>query len=183
MKTKLHTPSLLSLLLLAFLLMASDCDKENLSPLEQLPPATQTGAFTFGCLINGEAFLPSGNPLGGPVLSAFYIQSNGTYTMNISGKKGGGENLERISIGALDIEALTEGVYPLVSEASGNLFGKYKLGLDSSYTTDEAPGTLTITHLDTQVGIISGTFEFTVTDNEGKQIAITDGRFDMLYTN
>jgi len=29
--------------------------------LEQLPPATQTGANTFGCLLNGEAWTPSGN--------------------------------------------------------------------------------------------------------------------------
>jgi len=40
-----------------FFLTGNFCDKEdNLTPEEQLPPKTQTGAQTFGCLINGEAF-------------------------------------------------------------------------------------------------------------------------------
>lgn len=29
-------------------------------PEDQLPPATQTGAGTFGCLINGQPWTPAG---------------------------------------------------------------------------------------------------------------------------
>ena len=47
------------LLFLMIPLLATNCeDDPPLSPLEQLPPATQTGEYTFGCLVNGEAFVP-----------------------------------------------------------------------------------------------------------------------------
>ena len=45
---------------LAILLIAASCKKtktESESP-DQLPPITQTGANTFGCLINGNVWLP-----------------------------------------------------------------------------------------------------------------------------
>lgn len=45
------------------------------------------------------------------------------------------------------------------------------------------PGTLTITRFDNKEFIISGTFEFNVLDTNGKEIKITDGRFDLNYTN
>ena len=47
---------------LAILLIAASCKKtktESESP-DQLPPITQTGANTFGCLINGNVWLPKG---------------------------------------------------------------------------------------------------------------------------
>jgi hypothetical protein len=53
----------LSIIFIAFVLMASGCKKNNNSnnsPIDQLPPATQIGANTFGCLINGQAFTPGG---------------------------------------------------------------------------------------------------------------------------
>ena len=51
---KLPTP-----LLLAALLGLSQCKKHD--PESALPPATQTGASTFGCLVNGQAWTPKGN--------------------------------------------------------------------------------------------------------------------------
>lgn len=49
------------LLLLAALLGLSQCKKHDPDPVDQLPPATQTGANTFGCLLNGQLWTPSGN--------------------------------------------------------------------------------------------------------------------------
>jgi hypothetical protein len=47
-------------LLVALCLVSSGCSEdEELSPEEQLPPITQTGENTFGCLINGELFMPT----------------------------------------------------------------------------------------------------------------------------
>lgn len=50
-------------LALALLTQCSKCkdDPTPATPTDQLPPVTQTGAGTFGCLLNGQAFLPSGN--------------------------------------------------------------------------------------------------------------------------
>jgi hypothetical protein len=47
----------------------TSCDKNDddspQDPVSQLPPATMTGANTFGALLDGEPFIPSGgiNPL------------------------------------------------------------------------------------------------------------------------
>ncbi len=49
------------ILLLAALLGLSQCKKKDPDPVDQLPPATQTGANTFGCLVNGQAWTPNGN--------------------------------------------------------------------------------------------------------------------------
>jgi len=49
-----------SALLLAALQGLAQCKKYDPSPEEQLPPATQTGANTFGCLLNGQPWSPSG---------------------------------------------------------------------------------------------------------------------------
>lgn len=87
MKTTFKT---LSMAAIALSFLAAECDKEKLAPIDQLPPATQTGANTFGCLINGEVFKPSGSNLGGPVLSASYILYNGKYGLSIGASQGGG---------------------------------------------------------------------------------------------
>ncbi len=170
----------LSIAVIALSFLAAECEKEKLSPIDQLPPATQTGANTFGCLINGEAFKPSGSNLGGPILSASYILYNGKYGLSIGASRGGGGDMVVIAIFATEMpEPLAEGTYSLISYGPGNISGAYKLGLDDVSTTEENPGTLVITKLDTGAGIISGTFEFTVTDIHGNTIEITDGRFDM----
>jgi hypothetical protein len=68
--------------LFASLLTLFSCSKDDnksQKPIDQLPLATQTGANTAGCLVNGEAFLPTGTSLGGPILSCFYQQNQYGY--------------------------------------------------------------------------------------------------------
>lgn len=50
-------PSLL-IVFTFLLLIASSCKKD--ANKDKLPPATQTGENTFGCLINGEVYIPKG---------------------------------------------------------------------------------------------------------------------------
>src|SRR6267154_2475104 len=52
------------------------------TPKEVLPAATQTGANTFGCLVNGKVWLPKGNN-GTSNLSLSYdpILNNGTFDL------------------------------------------------------------------------------------------------------
>ena len=49
------------LLLLLLPLALLGCKKDDPKPEDQLPPATRTGANTFGCLVNGQAWTPNGN--------------------------------------------------------------------------------------------------------------------------
>ena len=62
-------------LLYSSLLLLTQCSKckndpapePPKDPLALLPPETQTGQRTFGCLVNGQAWTPAGNPFGGPL--------------------------------------------------------------------------------------------------------------------
>jgi len=159
-------------------------DDQTINPIALLPPATQTGAQTFGCLINGQPFVP---PIfGSNAPSAFYQFVDGAYTLGISAGTGGGNQLKSILIGALDVPEISTLNYQLKSEQSGNFLGKYLIGGGIVYTgitSDINPGVLTITRFDSDNFIISGTFSFTVLDNDGNEINITEGRFDMNFTN
>tara|TARA_B110000090_G_C13112588_1_gene342978 strand:+ start:106 stop:648 length:543 start_codon:yes stop_codon:yes gene_type:complete len=176
------------LLLLTITVTLSCCNKNDddqpINPIDQLPPATQTGAQTFGCLINGEPFVPPSFGSNSP--SAFYQFVDGAYTFNISGSKGGGASLQSISIGGIDVNELQEITYSLYEESQNNHYGEYNIGggiTFSGTSSQENPGTLTITNFDQANFIISGTFDFTLLDNDGNEINITNGRFDMNYTN
>jgi hypothetical protein len=186
-KHKIFSKSLFILLFTTFAL--SCCNKEDnptipVSELSKLPPATQTGAQTFGCLINGKAFVPPKFGTNAP--SAFYQFVAGAYTLGINASSGGGSELKSILIGALDVPAIGTNIYQLKSEESGNFLSKYLIGggiTFSGVTSDSNPGVITITRFDPTNFIISGTFEFTVLDDNGNEIKITNGRFDMQYTN
>lgn len=47
--------------IMVLLLSCSGCKEGILSPKEELPPATQEGLNTFGCLVNGEVWVPKGS--------------------------------------------------------------------------------------------------------------------------
>lgn len=176
---------ILQLILILGLALNTSCDKnDDPAPIDQLPPATQTGEQTFGCLINGEAFVPA--LFGGRAPRAFYQFVRGAYTFNISGSRGNEKEQFTVVIGGIDVNRLSKGTYELKEEMEGNHYGQLLIGggLELNATSSqERPGTLQINYLDEQTGIISGTFEFTVYDNNGNEIKITDGRFDMNYTN
>jgi len=177
---------ILKIIFVFFLLMNTNCKKDDddtKTALEQLPQATQTGAQTFGCLIDGKPFIPDSFGSGRP--SAFYQFVGGSYTLGISATKKSNQS-QTVLISALDVEKIIENNYLLISYQSGNLSGRYLLsgGIDLSVsTTDKNSGTLTITNFDEEKFIISGIFEFAVLDTDGKEIKITDGRFDLNYTN
>lgn len=43
-------------------------------------------------------------------------------------------------------------------------------------------GELTITHLDEERQIVSGTFWFDAVNKQGEKVQVREGRFDMRYT-
>ncbi|WP_289023772.1 hypothetical protein [uncultured Salegentibacter sp.] len=173
--------------ILFFVLFIYSCDKNDdqpQSPIDQLPPATQTGEQTFGCLIDGEPFISDNFGRGRP--SAFYQYIDGKYTFNIGAYKSSDSTLN-VAIAGRNIEGLQESIFRLIEEEDENIFGKLIISkggiqLNSSSLT-ENPGELIITNFDPDNFILSGTFEFTVLDEEGNEIEITDGRFDVKYTN
>lgn len=169
------------LIALSGLLLVSSCKKEG----DKLPSATQTGANTFGCLVNGKAWVPTGrgafsgvNPTSG----GFFAQVDGTISIYVTAY---GQDDEitiylknATATGTYHMDQNTSiKPYAVLPEAS---YGMYALLYNPEYVTDSLhSGTVTITHADLNAGIVSGTFEMQVYQmNTGKIINITDGRFD-----
>jgi hypothetical protein len=176
-----------TLLLIGILLTLNSCEKKDdptLTPIEQLPKATKTGANTAGCLVNGEAFLPKGfSPSGN--LRCFYINQN-TFTLSISDI--GSNRTNSVYIETNNEELEVNKIYNLNQLRSSNdsKFAEYIIfrdnGNDEKYTTTpNITGELVITHHDYNNAIISGTFWFDAVNNIEEKVEVREGRFDMKY--
>lgn len=110
---------LFCLLSLSVLLLTSaKCRKDkNNNPIDQLPPETQTGANTFGCLVNGEVFKPGGAQLNGGSLNSVYqfIMPNTSsgYTFGVSAKNQKQSCLYKTVAFRFDSIMMKPGIYPL----------------------------------------------------------------------
>lgn len=178
------------LLLFAALFLLTSCDKDKdddkpTNPIDQLPPATQTGANTFGCLLDGEVFKP-GNTHNS--YQCFYQYVNGGYHFNVSANKTSNNILKGIVIGTIKLEIIQGQTLNLYERIEGNAFGSLS-NLDDntgSYQFNETSiintGELKITKLDFKNNIVSGTFWFDVKDDKGVLHQIREGRFDMQFT-
>lgn len=176
--------------LLASLLLGASCRKTKLeipkTELEKLPAITQTGANTFGCLVDGVAWLPNGTKPqnGGPNIQlyvdptfqggAFYITGHKYNTPDSDVSIGSGicttSGLFNFSnnFNSASYYKTIEGSLPCqISSGNGNI---YKTGF------------LNISKYDLTTGIFSGTFEFKLYKPQsvcGDTISITNGRFDV----
>ena len=179
---------LLFLLLLASFFTFSDCKKNKPNnPVDELPPETQTGANTFGCLVDGKVFIPKGDPFGGPIKKAAYQFVNGGYYFNISGSRSSGDEVSSVSVFG-DSSIISVGSFNLGKrKVAGLMSGQYlysKIGtLGNSYYTNEINrGEIVVTKFDQTKQIVSGTFWFDAIDSTtGKIIQIREGRFDMPF--
>jgi len=180
---------LLLLFLAAVICIAPSCKKSNpapVDPLSQLPPATQTGANTFGCLVNGQAFLPSSNFSSGQTpYQCNYIYTNGGYNFFVEGSNQAGSNyISEISLGTVLLPIHENQTLNLEDyNVSGKACGAYDIILRDSYTTkSNVKGQLYISKLDSINQIVAGTFFFNAVNSNGDTVHVTNGRFDMKYT-
>lgn len=166
----------LFLILPLWLLGSCEDDDDNTptNPIDQLPPATQTGANTFGCLVNGELFVVKNTSL----LTAIYqgnILQLGAYYKT--------DNQDKGIIIWLDTEIETGTTYVLNENISNIAYFKdFISGCTDYQTFTPNSGTITINSFNQNQFIISGTFEFEVSSpNCQENINITNGRFDLQY--
>ncbi len=166
-------------LLLAALLL-SQCKKKDPTPEEQLPPATQTGTGTFGCLVNGQAWTPKGSD-GTSNYSIYYDPSYAQGILSVAVYRYGEKDNDKQTMGIYSDSIKGEGVYVLNKPSRRGASFKDRLtGCDYN---NRDPGifhkcVLTITRLDKQAGIVSGTFWFTLYKAGCDSVRVTDGRFD-----
>ncbi len=158
-------------LIFGVLLIILGCNKDGLTK------ATQKGANTFSCKVNGKVFKPiyvGGLFNSSPVLSS---RNNAQYDFSVSA-----DNQETSESIALENPYIQKtGIYKLYADYpnrgvySGSIIDPGWYVTDSIYV-----GELTITRCDNLNHIYSGTFFFTAKDpNTGRTINVTDGRFDV----
>jgi hypothetical protein len=163
------------ILLIGILLTINSCSEKKeteLTPLEQLPEATQTGEKTFGCLINGEAFVVSNTSQQVAIYQGGVLQIGGA--INDSNR-----DINIILNISNPINLNTP--YDLTfSPDNLAIFVNNKVNCYYDYL-NTLNGSLTITSFDTINYIVSGRFEFSTNKNGCEDINITDGRFDLKY--
>lgn len=151
-----------------------------------MPEATTTGRNTFGCKINGETWVAYtdsfGAIIGGEqkldvrysessqharILANKVIQSEGCDTVNHS------FNLQMLNVEKGNITHF----------AFNGTFRDWRIG--RRYNVDSlSTNTVTITEVNTENRILSGTFEVQFISNDGMDtLKVTDGRFDAPYTH
>ena len=180
--------NILLCILLTTSLLAASCKKSKpgtaLTELEKLPPITQTGANTFGCLVDGVAWLPNGSKpqTGGPNIQvyvdptfqggAFYVTGHqyNNFQSQITFGSGGCTSGGLFDI-ALPLQAVSYTRFLNTintCEFSSSNSGSYRQGF------------FNISRYDLTNGIFSGTFEFTIKSQScGDTVRITNGRFDV----
>ncbi len=151
-----------------------------------LPPATQTGAGTFGCLVDGEVWIPRV-----PFFTVTYYHQYINLSERNDSITGGItcylvdvdkeiDNRMSMSFGKIKLntgkfcESDSVGICAEFRKTNGQRFQS------TSSNSDE--NCIEITHVDTSKNIISGTFNFIIHGQYGK-VVISDGRFDVKYIN
>ena len=182
------TTKLFIIIPLIFLLISS-CKKHEDN---ELPPATQTGANTFGCKINGVNWVANGNN------DSFYPQALQGGIDAVDTSLGGTKNefkrqlffsaynLNRTSFDLVLGREPFVGTYlfnkttrPEPAESNYINYGAFS-GMGGWFMTDSTnQGSITITYYNESRCIVAGTFQFdAVNKNTGEVIHVTEGRFD-----
>ncbi len=167
--------TLLVLFFISFTLIIS-CKKDGLTK------ATQNGANTFSCKINGTAFQPCQNQglFGGPTLyGGVSVSTIATATINAECNNPYPQR--HVSIYIDNFKGTGE--YNL-QDTANNICKYQEYVPDKNYLSFYTKtGKVTITKDDRTNFILSGTFEFTAANKDSLNdiVTVTSGRFDISY--
>ena len=159
----------------------ASCKKEK---EDTLPPATQIGAGTFGCKINGKVYIPKGSSgTGAPNPKVQYdVDLNGQPYLSIKTFQFPTTISSGIFVGFQFLQ--NTGMYSLKNSFS------FLLGTPSTYdncgSISNDPNTFSdgggmVTRLDIPSRIISGTFDFKYKTLQCDTVFVTEGRFDIKF--
>jgi hypothetical protein len=166
------------------LLLFCTCKKNE---VDALPPLTMEGKNTFGCLIDGKAYVPNGGSgynadkaVEGGYQAIEWKDIKNCIWIRTNNKDGSGMdiwlcNVERTGEYSMDYNT---GVSPAVILPYN--YGLYYNRRNFFVTDVQHIGKVMITRADTVTGVVAGTFEFTAYDSTArKTISVTNGRFDV----
>jgi hypothetical protein len=168
-------------------LVVVSCKKD----IDELPEPTETGANTFGAVVNGELWGPMKHRIiNSEVLKAQYY-SNGRLLIKV-GNYASSPTETDMEIYLYNVQGT--GTYQ-VNENTGRepmpaanymYFEKRRLTpINTWITSSTHTGTVTITKLDKENKIVAGTFSFDALSIGMNPVAlkVTDGRFDLKYAS
>lgn len=168
----------------SLMLILSSCKKQ----INELPDATQNGSNTFGCLLNGKAWIPTGRgPASGvyPTSGGFFKNVDNSWNIYVSAFNENNEiHIYLKQVSSKGYYALNKNTAvrpgPIFPESYGEYYQTYSFGNNDYYSTDSLHiGFVDITRADTLTGIVSGTFQMQLyQQSTGKTLNITNGRFD-----
>jgi hypothetical protein len=184
----------LTLFLLLLPLFALQCkkDKDNCPDgdracqLAKLPPLTTEGKGTFGCLVNGKAWLPKEVDLI-PKLTSIYYDEEQVYFLGANYNDNDNESTsvafnvvkfklltQKYTLETYKVDTLSESIYSYCWDNDG-------CNRISYYTNENQTGFFNVQYVDSARQIISGTFNFNAQASNGERVCVTDGRFDMWF--
>ena len=167
----------------------AQCKKTNTpdtpkTELEKLPPITQTGANTFGCLVNGVAWLPNGSKpqTGGPNIQVYVDPTFQGGRFGITGHQY--QNFQS-QVGFGSVQCTNGGIFDISLPVQTLGYSRFLNNVNTCEFSSFDSGTyrkgfFNISRYDLNNGIFSGTFEFTIKSQTcGDTVRITNGRFDV----
>lgn len=183
------------LLLLLLPLLGAQCEKEEIpTPPEtfQLPPITQTGEHTFGCLLNGEVWVPrhySNSVINPPVVLQAYTDPGNDDRLSIFAKhwrKDDNSIKEDIDLNVFP-NSISDTTYFTNNQSdvfAAYVYSQYRGGSYYYYFPISSKlSWIYLSRFDTIKGIASGTFSIDLLNINSNQdsVHIREGRFDILF--
>jgi hypothetical protein len=167
--------------IILFALSTNSCKKTN---TQTLPPATTSGANTFGCKVNGVVCSVKGYSNFSGFGSGEGVSINGWFqdsSMSLGAKLLNPNYNFSLNFKFNNIVGTyyTEGNNNYMSEFNDYTNGSASMGNNTFNTTNTHKGKFVITKVDLVNEIIAGTFEMDVINDYGVIVHITDGRFDI----
>lgn len=154
--------------------------------VSELPPATQTGANTFGASVDGKLWVPAGF---GIVSTASILEArffpDSSFILNARNFSAEPTETEfeiyikqMITTGTYSLNTVTAN-YPSQGASYGYYVKRKVTPLNEWITNDQYTGTVTITKNSDH--IVSGTFQFQAINlyNNPQPLTVTEGRFDV----
>ena len=162
--------------LFPLLLTAACSDDDQLSPVNQLPPATQTGENIVACLIDGEPWVNDPNRTGEVNISASYYWLNNSITIH------GYDRLDDYNTYIGLRIPIDTSISPHLD--SNSIIFQYREPINQviEYKLEARSGFINIAHLDETARVLSGEFSgLLINAIRNDTLKITDGRFDVPY--
>lgn len=168
---------------IGFYCITTSCNWKPANPYSDngLPPATQVGAETFACRVNGKVWIAKPADLNG-IYNHNGLAADGSLRMPYTFQyfaiaiRNGSIVLNKTY--DLSDTTLSYGEMRTVNDSCFKSSGGYGGGTSNVIASG---GQLVITRADSTKRIVSGTFWFNIPSDYCDTLKITDGRFDIVY--